>query len=204
MVKLLLQDSLVPAPIWQILKQGQCDIMKLWIAYFTTPNFLIKIHQPTQVISPISPSPFLSSAPFLAKRQSAHSPIPPIFMRLIVVEIQTHQAWNGHTWMNQGWWYVESANLRVGDLVVFNILSFEDFTQLDILNMKRIIFRFSRSNRGFLQMNRHVDSQVACSEHKGRMLRRWIESTKSKKHLKKSWGVSKLLGLPQIANKKCF
>lgn len=50
-------------------------------------------------------------------------------------------------------------------------------------------------------MNRHVDSQVACSEHKGRMLRRWIESTKSKKHLKKSCGVSKLLGLPQIANK---
>lgn len=102
MVKLLLQDSLVPAPIWQILKQGQCDIMKIWIAYFTPPNFFIKIHQPTQVISPISPSPFLSSAPFLAKRQSAHTPIPPIFMRLIVVEIQTHQAWNGHTWMNQG------------------------------------------------------------------------------------------------------
>ena len=38
MVKLLLQDSLVPAPIWQILKQGQCDIMKIWIAYFTTPK----------------------------------------------------------------------------------------------------------------------------------------------------------------------
>lgn len=59
---------------------------------------------------------------------------------------------------------MESANLRVGDLVVFNIRSFEDFTQLEILNMKRIIFRFLRSNRGFLQMNRHVDSQVACSE----------------------------------------
>lgn len=191
MVKLLLQDSLVPAPIWQILKQGQCDIMKIWIAYFTPPKCFIKIHQPTQVISPISPSPFLSSAPFLAKRQSAHTPIPPIFMRLIVVEIQTHQAWNGHTWMNQGWCYVESANLRVGDFVVLNILSFWRFHSAGHSE-------YEKNHIPIFAVKSWIPSNESTRGFSGRLL--WTQRShaatmdrinKIEKTFEKSWGVSK-------------
>ena len=79
-------------------------------------------------------------------------------------------------------------------LIPWRVLSFEDFTQLDTLNMKNSHLPIFAVKSWILRS--------PCSEHKGRMLRLWIESTKSKNIWKKLGSLPNNLDFPKLPTHK--